>query len=358
MLEIHKSLSSKLKKIPDSKDFQFGRHFSDHWFVTRFSETRGWYQADVEPYGTLKLDPAASVLHYGQALFEGMKAFRRKDGSVGLFRPEYNYHRMCEGAERLCLVPPPKDLFMAGLRELLETDERWVPDDPACSLYIRPTLIGVEPFLGVRPSREVLFYILLSPAGYYYSEGAAALKIWVEDKSLRAAPGGLGHTKAGANYAASLQSALAAKQKGYAQVLWLDVEHKNIEEVGTMNVFFVFKDEVVTPALDGTILAGGVRDSLIHWLKANGKTKMSERKLTIDEVYERGAKGELLEAFGTGTAAVISPIGELSYKGKTLPINGGQPGPLAKELFDTISGIQRGLKPDPFGWMVALKDLK
>lgn len=355
MPTIQRRTASKLKEIPAAKDFSFGRHFTDHWFHSRYLEGKGWYESIIEPYGPIPMEPAASVLHYGQALFEGMKAFRQESGRVVLFRPEYNYNRLCEGAARLCLESPPKELFMQGLRELIELDERWVPKDENCSLYIRPTLIGTEGFLGVRPSREILFFILLSPAGYYYAEGNAPLKIWVEDKALRAAPGGLGATKAGANYAASLQAALEAKKKGFAQVLWLDVKHEGIEEVGTMNVFFVFKDEVVTSELNGSILAGGVRDSVLQLLR-HRKVRVSERRITIGEVVERHARGELVEAFGTGTAAVISPIGELFYKGKTLKV-GTQIGELSKNLYETITGIQRGRVDDVFGWMKSLGDL-
>lgn len=357
MPEIQRQISPKQKPIPPSKDLKFGQHFSDHWFWSKYSEGKGWFDSRIEPYGPIPLDPAASVLHYGQALFEGMKAFRQKNGEIVLFRPEFNHSRMCDGAARLCLEAPPRELFMQGLKELIQVDERWVPNDEGCSLYIRPTLIGTEGFLGVRPSRDYLFFILLSPASAYYSGGSQTVRIWVEDKALRAAPGGLGATKAGANYAASLQAGLQAKQRGYAQVLWLDVEREGIEEVGTMNVFFVLKDEVVTPALNGSILPGCVRDSVLQLLRAEGKP-VNERRITITELEQRHAKGELLEAFGTGTAAVISPIGELNLHGKPMVIHGNEPGPTATELQQTIIGIQRGTVPDKYGWMKTLDQLK
>ncbi|HMN67150.1 MAG TPA: branched-chain amino acid aminotransferase [Bdellovibrionales bacterium] len=357
MTDIATRLSHSKKPIPAAKDLGFGQYFTDHWFVAKYSEGKGWYSASVEPYGTIAMDPAASVLHYGQALFEGMKAFPQDDGSLALFRPEFNFNRMVEGAERLCLVPPPRELFMGGLRRLIEADARWVPRDEGCSLYIRPTLIGVEPFLGVRPAREILFYILLSPVGGYYGANNAPVKIWVEDKALRAAPGGLGHTKAGANYAASLQAALEAKKRGYSQVLWLDVAHAGIEEVGTMNAFFVFSDEIVTPALNGSILAGGTRDSVLRMLRADGKVKVSERLVTIGEVLTRHARGELLEAFGTGTAAVISPIGELFYRGEARVLNGGEWGLVSRDLYKRITDLQRGRAPDEFGWMKRVSEL-
>lgn len=353
MIQIQPKSADQLKPLPPASDLKFGMYFSDHWFYSKFSEGKGWYESKVEPYGNIPLNPAASVLHYGQALFEGMKAFRQPDGSISLFRPQFNYDRLCAGAERLCLTPPPKDLFFESLRKLIEVDQRWVPKEENCSLYIRPTLIGTEPFLGVRPSQDMLYFLILSPVGSYYSRGSAPVKIWVETQDLRAAPGGLGATKAGANYAASLKAALTAKKKGYDQVLWLDYLHQGIEEVGTMNVFFIFKNEVVTPALNGSILPGGVRDTAIDLIKKEG-LKLSQRKITIQEVAEEHAKGNLLEVFGTGTAAVITAVGELAYNGKTLVIGNGQTGALSQKLFETISGVQRGLLKDEFGWMVPL----
>ncbi len=354
MATITKSMAQSLKTIPPSNELGFGKYFTDHMFIAKYKEGLGWYEKSIVPYGPLSIDPSASVLHYGQALFEGLKAYRQTDGQVAFFRPEYNQKRMADGAERLCLQAPPLDLFMEGLNELVKVDERWVPSEPNTSLYIRPTLIGAEGFLGVRPSKETIFFIILSPVGAYYSGGFKPVKIWCEEKHLRAAPGGLGNTKAGANYAASLKAGEEAKKNGYSQVLWLDVEHKGIEEVGTMNVFFVFKDEVVTPALEGTILAGGTRDSVIQLLKHKGK-KIVERKITITEVIDRLNQGDLLEMFGTGTAAVISPVGALNYKNQEHVINGGNTGSLSVELFNDIVGIQSGKIKDEFGWIVKLK---
>jgi branched-chain amino acid aminotransferase len=354
-----KELSTRIKTLPLADDLGFGKHFSDHWFYSKFSTEKGWFESKIVPYGPMTIDPSASVLHYGQALFEGMKAFRQKDNSISVFRPHFNWERMAEGAARLCLEAPPEKLFMQGLKELLLTDTRWVPKEDNCALYIRPTLIGTEVFLCFRPSREIMFFILLSPVGSYYGKGAGSnkpVRIWVEDRAIRDAPGGLGATKAGANYAASLKSALEAKQKGFDQVLWLDSQFEGIEEVGTMNVFFVFKNEIVTPRLNGSILAGGVRDSVIQLLKHQGR-KVNEKRITMSELLERHAAGDLLEAFGTGTAAVITAIGELQYKSQSLQIHQGQIGPVSQELFKTISGIQRGLAPDPFGWMVRVQDL-
>jgi branched-chain amino acid aminotransferase len=353
---IEKQLSTQLKPLPPSTDLGFGKHFSDHWFYSKYSTEKGWYESKILPYGPITLDPAAAVLHYGQALFEGMKAFKQPDGSISIFRPKFNWQRMTEGALRLCLVPPPEELFMKGLKELILVESRWVPAEDNCALYIRPTLIGTEGFLGVRPSEEMLFFILLSPVGSYYAGGTKPVRIWVEDKAIRAAPGGLGATKAGANYAASLKSALDAKKKGFDQVLWLDSKYEGIEEVGTMNVFFVFKNEIVTPELNGSILSGGVRDSVIQLLKHQGR-KIQERRITMSEVLERYTQGDLVEAFGTGTAAVISAIGEFQYKGKKLIIHNNEMGPLSQELLKTISDIQRGLAPDIFKWMKRVQDL-
>jgi branched-chain amino acid aminotransferase len=347
---IERRLTTNPKVLPDPSQLGFGQHFSDHWFFSKYLKGKGWYESAIAPYGPIPLDPAASVLHYGQALFEGMKAFLQPNGRISLFRPDFNIRRMQEGAARLCLEAPPADLFLEGLESLINVESRWVPKAENCSLYIRPTLIGTEPFLGVRPSREVLFYIILSPVGSYYSKGNAPVRIWVEDEALRAAPGGLGATKAAANYAAGLQAAVAAKDKGYDQVLWLDVEREGIEEVGTMNVFFVLKDEVITPALNGSILSGCVRDSVIKILKQEG-VKVSERRITINELIEHQQAGNLLEAFGTGTAAVISPIGEIAYKGKEYHIQKGEAGSTSRRLLKTITDIQRGLGPDIFGWM-------
>lgn len=355
-MEIQTRLSNQPKPIPPTQDLAFGRYFSDHWFFAKYSKAQGWYEAAVEPYGKLALDPAASVFHYGQSLFEGMKAFAQPDGSTSLFRPMFNVDRLAQGAQRLCLVPPPSDLFLNGLKQLLRADTRWVPKEPGCSLYIRPTLIGTEGFLGVRPSSEEMFFILLSPVGSYYSSKSSTLRIWIESKALRAAPGGLGATKAGANYAASLQAALIAKEKGFDQVLWLDVERKGIEEVGTMNVFFVFKDEIVTPALNGSILAGGMRDSVLQWLR-HEKKKVSERKLTVQELLERQHRGELLEAFGTGTAAVISPVGEFCFENECFKVGKGEVGPVSKKLHQDISDIQYGKAPDIFNWMTPVEKL-
>lgn len=350
MLNIPVQKCAQSKTKPPSQDLGFGQYFSDHLYQVRYSPKKGWHQAEIIPYQNFQIDPGAAVLHYGQALFEGMKAFRQKNGDIVLFRPEYNCKRLQQGAARLCMEAPPTDVMMAGIRKLVALEKDWVPQERGCSLYIRPTLIGTEAFLGVRPSQEYLFYVILSPVSSYYKEGLNPISIWVEENYIRAAPGGLGATKAGANYAASLLAALEAKKKGYAQVLWLDVAHQHIEEVGTMNVFFKIGDEIITPSLDGTILAGGVRDCVLQMLRSWG-LKVTERKLGIDEVLQAMQQGRLQEAFGTGTAAVISPIGKLFYQGKDWILNDQKIGPVASRLYNEITAIQYGESEDKFGWL-------
>ncbi len=349
MKNIEITPSKNLKPKPAVKDLGFGKYFSDHMFLARYSKSAGWHSSQITPYQPLQIEPGASSLHYGQALFEGMKAFRQTNGDCILFRPEFNWQRLCDGATRLCMVAPPKELMLEGIRELVQMDRDWIPTQKGASLYIRPTLIGTESFLGVRPAEEYLFFVICSPVSSYYSEGSAPIKIWVEEKYIRAAPGGLGATKAGANYAASLKAALEAKKKDYAQVLWLDVNHEYVEEVGTMNVFFVIDGEVITPKLSDSILPGGVRDCVITLLKKMN-LKISERKISIQEIYEAHQNQKLTEVFGTGTAAVISPVGELSSGRFQMKINQGERGPIASQLFREITDIQYGESADEFGW--------
>ncbi len=356
-IKITKNLQPKTK--PSQQSLGFGQYFSDHMFTLEYSPELGWHNAEVKPYQNLALDPAASVLHYGQALFEGMKAFKQKPSSqtekerIVLFRPEYNCQRLQQGAERLCMIAPPTDMMIEGIKKLVAIDHDWVPEQRGCSLYIRPTLIGTEGFLGVRPSQNYLFYVILSPVGAYYKEGLSPIPIWVEEKDLRAAPGGLGATKAGANYAASLRAALEAKKKGYSQVLWLDVNRQYIEEVGTMNVFFVIDGQVITPSLDGTILSGGVRNSVLELLKS-WNIPVQERKISILEILKALQEGKLSEGFGTGTAAVISPIGELAFKTQTFQLNANKIGPLSQRLYDAITAIQYGESTDNFQWLQSI----
>lgn len=349
-MQIHRELVERRKARPDEKSLGFGRIFTDHMLVARYEEGKGWFDARILPYGPLQFDPAAAVLHYGQELFEGMKAYRGKDGVVRLFRPEANCRRMAEGAERLCIPPVPPEDMLRMITELVELEQDWVPHAEGTALYIRPTLVATEPFLGVRPSKSYYFFVILSPVGAYYAEGFDPVKIWVEPKYSRAARGGLGAVKAGANYAASLLASEQAKEKGYAQVLWLDAaEHRWLEEVGTMNLFIRIGDEVITPELGGSILPGITRDSVLHLLRS-WDVPVTERAISIDEIREAHARGQLREVFGTGTAAVISPVKELCYKGEALVVGDGAMGELSRRLYDTITGIQYGTAPDPFGW--------
>lgn len=338
------------KPIP-SGDLGFGVYFSDHLFVADFDIKEGWHRNEIIPYQNFQLDPGASVFHYGQALFEGMKAFRQKSGNIVLFRPRFNYERMCEGAERLCMQMPSYEVFLNGIKSLVSVDQKWVPTAKESSLYLRPTLIGTEPFLGVRPSQTYRFFVIASPVSSYYKEGMGPVRIWVEENYVRAAKGGLGTTKAAANYAGSLKAALEAKAKGYSQVLWLDVNHEFVEEVGTMNVFFVIDGEVHTPCLDGTILAGGVRDSAIQILKDNN-IPVHERKIKWTELQQAHGEGRLTEAFGTGTAAVISPIGELAGANFNLDLRKVKNAfRQSSFLYKAVTEIQQGEAPDVYNWL-------
>lgn len=331
----------------------FGKYFADHMFTLEY-EGGAWKRPQIIPYGPISMEPGASVLHYGQALFEGMKAFRGKGGKIHLFRPAFHARRFANGAKRLCMPSVPEEIFLDAIEALVKLDESWIPNDKGAALYLRPTLIGTESFLGVRPSEKYLFFVINSPVGAYYAEGFNPVKIWIEEETIRAAPGGLGSIKAAANYAASLLAGVNAKKKGYAQVLWLDaIERRYVEEVGTMNVFFRIGDEVITPPLGGTILAGATRDCVLQILK-DWNMKVTERPLLIDEVFEASAKGTLKEVFGSGTAAVISSVGELASDKRKIIINEGRTGELTQRLFDEISAIQYGEKPDLHGWVKVL----
>ena len=343
------------KDKPLDKDLAFGNVFTDHMFVADFQEEKGWYDPRVEPYGPLSLDPATAVLHYGQSLFEGLKAFRGKDGRIRLFRPQKHVERLNRTAQRMVIPPLDPDLILRSWTTLVDVDRDWVPSAVGTSLYIRPTIIASEPFLGVRPSKEYLYYVILSPVGPYYREGLAPTKIKVIDTYVRAVAGGLGEAKTAANYAASLYAAEEAKHEGFTQVLWLDgVQHRYIEEVGTSNIMLKIGDEVVTPPLAGTILPGVTRDTSLALLHEWGM-RVSERPITIDEVVAAHKSGALQEVWATGTAAVISPIGELAYKGERLVVNAGRIGPTAQKLYDTIVAIQYGEAPDPHGWTVVVE---
>jgi len=353
-IEIIQAPATALKEKPADDSLGFGQIFTDHMFVMRFSEGKGWHDAKIQPYQDFSIDPSAMVLHYGQAIFEGLKAYRGADGRIALFRPTSNLERMNRSATRMCMANFDNDQVMTALKELLKVDQEWVPHSKGATLYIRPTMIATEAGLGVRPSKEYLFFIILSPVGAYYPEGFNPVKIFVTDKYVRAVKGGVGEAKTAGNYAASIMAALEAQSMGYTQVLWLDaVERRYVEEVGTMNIFFKINDEVITPPLSGSILPGITRDSALRLLRDWG-LKVSERQIGIDEVFEAGRSGALQEVFGTGTAAVISPVGSLLYKDELLTINNGETGPLAHRLFAELEAIQYGTTTDRFGWVVPL----
>ncbi|UQZ89516.1 branched chain amino acid aminotransferase [Deltaproteobacteria bacterium Smac51] len=335
----------------DERKLGFGDIFSDHMFKMDFHDGQ-WRNPRIEPYAALSISPAAMSLHYGQLIFEGMKCFRRQDGRLALFRPEANFKRFANSSHQLCIPQIDQELALAALKELLFVDQDWVPHTPGTSLYIRPFIVATEPHLGVRPANEYMFMIITGPVAAYYTEGFAPIAIYVEPHYSRAVPGGLGEVKAAANYAASLFAAEEAHKKGFSQLLWLDpCQHKYVEEVGSMNMFFVIGDELVTSPLAGTVLPGITRDSVVTIARDWG-LKVSERPLAIDEILAAKKSGELKEAFGSGTAAVISPVGRLHYNGQDIVVGEGGIGPITQKMYDEIIGIQYGTRPDKYGWVV------
>lgn len=354
-MDIKIELTKNKKPKPNNNELSFGKYFTDHMFIMDYSEGKGWYDARIIPYAPLALEPAAMVLHYGQAVFEGMKCYRNTNGELNLFRPEKNFERLNVSDERLCIPYLDVDFVLKALMELIKTDSDWVPTEKDTSLYIRPFTIATEGSLGVRPSLKYQFIIILSPVGAYYSEGINPVKICIEDEYVRAVKGGIGFTKATANYAISLKGQQKAKMKGFTQVLWLDgIERKYIEEVGTMNVFFKIDGEVITPSLEGSILPGITRDSVIELVRSFG-INVVERKISVEELFEAHKSGKLEEAFGTGTAAVISPIGEFNWADNSIILNDFKTGELSKKLYDTLTGMQNGTLEDTFGWIKQVK---
>ena len=352
-IKITKTSTPRMK--PNTDELEFGTQFTDHMFLMDYTEGIGWHDARIVPYAPLTLDPAAAVFHYAQEMFEGLKAYKTKDGKVLLFRPDKNAERTRRTNERICIPDIDPDLFVEAVKAVVSVDADWIPEKEGTSLYIRPFIIATEAFLGVRASRQYLFIIILSPVGPYYKEGLAPTKIFVEDEYVRAALGGTGSIKIGGNYAASLKSQEKAHEKGYSQVLWLDgVERKYVEEIGTSNAFFVIDGEVITAPLGGTILPGITRDSVIHLLKDWG-VKVSEKRMTIDEIYQAYDEGRLNEVFASGTAAVISPVGELCWKDRIIVINDRKIGTLSQKIYDELSGIQLGKVKDRFGWTVEVE---
>lgn len=348
-IRIEKNATPKQK--PDESSLGFGQYFTDHMFIMDYTREKGWHDARIVPFGNLSLHPACTVFHYGAEIFEGMKAYRTADGSIQLFRPEQNFARLNSSAERMRLPLVDEAFALKALTELIKLDADWVPHAPGTSLYIRPFLFGADPKLGVHSIDRSVFIIILSPVGSYYKEGINPVKIMIETEDVRAVRGGTGYTKCGGNYGASNRAGEKAEQAGYSQVLWLDgVERKYIEEVGAMNVMFKIGDEIVTPALTGSILPGITRNSILQILRDEG-AKVSERLLSIDELIEALENGTLKEGWGCGTAAVVSPIGQLFYNGKTYTINDGKIGETTQKLYDTLTGIQWGRLPDTRGWV-------
>jgi branched-chain amino acid aminotransferase len=350
-MEISIQKAGSLKDLPDESELAFGTLFTDHMFNMDYDLDNGWHNPRIEPYAPITMDPSTMVLHYGQSIFEGLKAFKTPEDKIQLFRPEQNFTRFNQSAHRMCIPAFDEDLALRALKELLKIEKRWVPSAPGTSLYIRPTIIAMDPFLGVRASYTYRFFIILSPVGAYYKEGFNPVKIWVTEKYVRAVPGGVGEVKTAGNYAASLYAGEEAHHKGYTQVLWLDgVERKYVEEVGSMNIFFVIDDEIITPALSGSILSGITRDSVIAMAEKWGHP-VTQRRISIDEVVAAHEAGKLQECFGSGTAAVISPVGQIKYKDKTLAIGDGKVGSWARKFFDAITDIQYGRTQDTEGWV-------
>lgn len=353
MLDIKIERTSAPKEKPaDETKLGFGHIFTDHMFIMNYDAGQGWHDARIVPYGEISLSPAAMCLHYGQEIFEGLKAYRTADGSVQLFRPQENFKRMNNSAKRMVIPEIDEEFMLEALKKLVDIERDWVPHTEGASLYIRPFIISVDPYVGVKPADHYLFMIILSPSGAYYAGGLNPVKIYVEKNYVRAVRGGTGFAKTAANYAISLIGQEVADEQHYDQVLWLDgVEQKYIEEVGSMNIFFVIDGEVVTPQLTGSVLPGITRKSAIEICRKKGY-KVTERRISIDEVAAAYDEGKLDEVFGTGTAAVISPVGNLKWGDKVMVINGNKIGPVSQMLYDTMTGIQWGKLPDEFGWIV------
>lgn len=352
--QITTELTSNKKDKTPADQLGFGQIFTDHMFVMDYEEGKGWINPTITPYAPIELSPASMVFHYGQAVFEGLKAYMTESGDVQLFRPDRNFKRLNDSNDRLCIPAIDEALALEALKQLLRVDREWVPSAPGTSLYIRPFIIATEPYLGVNPSKNYKFMIIMSPVGSYYKEGINPVKILVEQHYVRAVVGGTGEAKTAGNYASSLKGSELAAQQGYSQTLWLDgKENKYVEEVGSMNIFFKIAGKVITPALNGSILPGITRDSMIQVLKSKN-IPVEERAIAFEEVLEAAKNGSLEEVFGTGTAAVISPVGEFKWLDEIIAINDGQIGEVTQMLYNTLTGIQYGKLEDPFGWIVKI----
>ena len=353
-MEIKVTRAAQLKEKPDSSKLAFGKCMTDHMFIIDYDEGQGWHDARIIPYGPLMIDPAAQVLHYAEEIFEGLKAYRTADGSIQLFRVMDNIRRMNLSADRLCMPQIPEDMAFEGIKALVEMEQEWVPHEKDTSLYIRPFMIGLDAALGVHSSHHVQFIVVVCPVGAYYPEGLNPVKIYIEDQDVRAVKGGTGMAKTGGNYAASLRAGNRAEQKGYTQVLWLDgVHRKYIEEVGAMNVMFKVGGKILTPDLNGSVLDGITRRSCIQLLKDWGY-EVEERRISAEELFEAAKNGTLEEAWGTGTAAVVSPIGELAEGDEKCIINNNQIGEVTQKLYDQLTGIQWGRVEDPHNWITKI----
>ncbi len=343
--------SDILKPKPDDSSLGFGTIFTDHMFNMDYNPEKGWHNPRIEPYTPIEMDPATMVLHYGQSVFEGLKAYKTDSGSVRFFRPKDNFKRLNRSCRMLCIPEFDEDFVFDAMKQLIALEKDWIPGAQETSLYIRPTIIATDHFLGVRASHTYRFFIILSPVGAYYAEGFNPVKIWVTKNHVRAVRGGIGEAKTAGNYAASLYAGEEAHIHGYTQVLWLDgVHQKYIEEVGSMNIFFVIDDELVTPVLNGSILPGITRDSVITLAK-RWDVRVSERQISIDELIDAHESGKLQEIFGTGTAAVISPVGEMKYEDRVINIGDGKVGLMANRLYQDITDIQYGRTEDKMGWI-------
>ncbi len=344
-----------LKEKPDQKNLGFGKYMTDYMFVMDWDQGTGWHDARIEPYGPISISPSCVTLHYAQETFEGMKAYRTKDDRILLFRPEMNARRMITSNERLCMPGVPEEMFVEAIEELVKVEKDWIPSEPETSLYIRPFVFATESALGVHMAISYKFMVICCPVGAYYPEGINPVKILVEDELVRAVKGGTGFTKCGGNYASSILGQVRAEEKGCTQVLWLDgVNRKYVEEVGTMNIMFKINGEIYTAPIEGTVLPGVTRDSIIHILKDWGY-KVNETHLSVDDLMKAGHDGTLEESFGTGTAAVISPVGEFVYKDDVVTVNDFKIGELTQRLYDYLTGIQWGNEEDKYGWTREVK---
>ena len=355
MLDIKVTLTQTPKQKPvDESALGFGRIFTDHMFLMDYELGVGWHNARIVPYGDFPIDPAAMVLHYGPAIFEGCKCYRTADNTLQLFRPKDNLARMSRSAERMCMPVLDEETALEGLKQLIRIDADWVPHREGTSLYIRPTMISTDVGLGVHASKKYCFFIILSPVGAYYKEGLKPVSIYVEDEYVRAVRGGVGFTKCAGNYAASILAGDIAEKKGFSQVLWLDgVEQKYVEEVGSMNMMFAYGNKIVTPKLNGSILPGITRDSVLKLAVQLGY-EAEEKRLDVNEIFADAKSGKLTEAFGTGTAAVISPVGVLALRDEKVTLGDGGIGVISQKLYDTLTGIQYGRLEDRNGWILKL----